>query len=66
MYINTDTFETKHFKQEFWKWFDNLPKADRMKFKNYSSDMAELFFYNKVYKHCIDSSTGSEQYPTKV
>ena len=37
------------FKKEFWEWFDSLPKEERLKFKEYPADMAEIYFYNKIY-----------------
>ena len=43
-------FDDPHFKNEFWNWFDNISPAERKKFKEYNSDMAELFFYNKYYR----------------
>ena len=47
-------FDDLHFKNEFWKWFDNISPAERKKFKDYPSDMSELFFYNKYYSKGID------------
>ena len=47
-------FEDPHFKSEFWRWFDNISPAERKKFKEYPSDMAELFFYNKYYSKNVD------------
>lgn len=38
------------FKKAFWYWFDSLPPSERKKFYEYPSDMAELFFYNKVFR----------------
>ena len=35
----------KQFKQEFWLWFDNLPKAKKKVFWGYKHDMAEANFY---------------------
>lgn len=37
------------FKKEFWEWFDLLPEVEKKKFWYYGSDMAEIFFYNKIY-----------------
>ena len=45
------TVETTEFKKAFWNWFDSLSKAEKDKFKYYPSDMAELYFYNKIYRH---------------
>ena len=47
--------DTPEFKKEFWEWFDSLPKQERRKFQEYPADMAELYFYNKIYskKHKI-------------
>jgi hypothetical protein len=39
----------KHFLKEFWEWFDLLSQSERKKFLEYHSDMAEIFFYNKIY-----------------
>ena len=47
-------FDDLHFKNEFWNWFDNISPAERKKFKEYNSDMAELYFYNKYYSKGID------------
>lgn len=44
-------FKCKNFKRAFWDWFDNLPKSERQKFNYYQNDMAELFFFNKVYRY---------------
>lgn len=41
--------DTEGFKEAFWQWFDNLPKEERLKFKEYPADMAELYFYNKIW-----------------
>jgi hypothetical protein len=40
----------KEFQDAFWNWFDNeLTKEQRDKFRNYPADMAELYFYNRVW-----------------
>jgi len=49
-----DVFDKPEFKKQFWNWFDNISSAERKKFKEYPSDMAELFFYNKYYRKGID------------
>ena len=50
---------SEHFKKMFWEWFDSLPKKEREKFQTYPVDMAEIFYYNKYYRHLsLDSSTG--------
>ena len=41
--------DKKEFKKAFWKWFDSIPEQERLKFKYYPSDMAELYFYNKIW-----------------
>ena len=41
--------DTEGFKEAFWQWFDNLPKEERLNFKEYPADMAELYFYNKIW-----------------
>lgn len=46
-----DVFDTPEFKKEFWEWFDSISKTERAKFQNYPADMAELNFYNRVYRH---------------
>ena len=51
-------FDDPHFKSEFWRWFDNISPAERKKFKEYSADMAELFFYNKYFSKGIDTFEG--------
>lgn len=46
-----DEFETPEFKKAFWDWWDNqTTKEFRKKFSEYPSDMATLYFYNKIYK----------------
>lgn len=47
--MDTEIFNNEDFKKAFWQWFDNLPKQEREKFKNYQADMAELYFYNKIW-----------------
>jgi len=47
-------FDDPHFKNEFCHWFDNISPTERKKFKNYPSDMAELYFYNKYFSKGID------------
>ena len=41
--------DTPEFKKEFWEWFDSLPKQKRKEFQEYPADMAELYFWNKIY-----------------
>lgn len=48
-----DLFDTPEFKKEFWEWFDSLPKEQRHKFKTYPADLAELNFYNTVWRHKV-------------
>jgi len=43
--------ETEEFKKEFWRWWDQLPRAERDKFNYYKSDMAFLNFFNRVWRH---------------
>jgi len=45
-----DIFKSKTFKESFWKWFNSLSYHERKKFYYYHSDMAELFYYNQIYK----------------
>ena len=54
-----DVFDTPHFKKCFWEWFDNLPKQERKKFQEYPADMAELNFFNRVYKNLVDKVDSS-------
>jgi hypothetical protein len=49
--IDEHVFDSSEFKKAFWEWFDNLPQKQREKFQTYPMDMAELNFYNTVYKH---------------
>jgi hypothetical protein len=44
-----EEIESPTFKEEFWAWFDTLPVLEKQKFWYYGSDMAELFYYNKIY-----------------
>jgi hypothetical protein len=54
-----NVFDTPEFKKAFWKWFDALPRQERKRFQDYPADMAELNFYNRVYKNSIDSRDSS-------
>ena len=47
--MDASVFDTPEFKREFWLWFDALPTAEKRKFQNFPADMAELYFYNKIY-----------------
>lgn len=45
-----EIFDNKEFKQAFWYWFDHkTTPEERQMFKYYPADMAELYFYNKIY-----------------
>jgi len=44
-------FKSKKFSDAFWDWFDNLEPPERHKFDYYKSDAAELYFFNKIYRH---------------
>lgn len=57
-------FNDPSFKQQFWEWFDALPRTERDRFKNHSADMAELYFYNKYYRRMklSDSSSVAEHF----
>lgn len=44
-----DEFDSITFKTKFWAWFDALPKIEKSKFWYYQADMAEIFFYNKIF-----------------
>jgi hypothetical protein len=46
-----EDMNSEEFKDAFWEWFDSIPFKERQKFKTYPSDMAELYFYNKIWKH---------------
>lgn len=37
------------FKEQFWKWFDQLPTKKKEVFWRYRDDMAETNFYFTVY-----------------
>jgi len=50
-----NVFDTPEFKKAFWAWFDDLPKQERKRFQDYPADLAELNFYNRVYKNRIDN-----------
>jgi len=56
-YMNV--FDTPEFKKAFWEWFDALPRQERKRFQDYPADMAELNFYNRVYKNLIDNRDSS-------
>jgi len=43
-------FDDPEFKQEFWRWFDSISSKEKQKFHDYPADMAELYFYNKIYR----------------
>lgn len=48
----SDHYEAKEFNDRFWNWWDNfLTKNERDKFNYYHSDMAKIFFFNKVYRY---------------
>jgi hypothetical protein len=49
MSYETEIFKTEDFKKAFWEWFDSLTTKERMNFQEYKADMAELYFYNKIY-----------------
>jgi hypothetical protein len=41
------------FKEEFWNWFDDLPRIRKEMFWQYKDDMAETNFYFSVWsKKC--------------
>jgi hypothetical protein len=54
-----NVFDTPQFKKAFWEWFDALPTHERKRFQEYPADMAELNFYNRVYKNTIDNTDSS-------
>lgn len=41
--------EYKEFKKEFWVWFDSITRPEKERFWYFKEDMAEIFFYNRVY-----------------
>jgi hypothetical protein len=41
--------EYLEFKQQFWSWFDSLPKNKKEMFWQYKDDMSETNFYFTVY-----------------
>ena len=62
-------FNDLSFKKEFWEWFDSIPRTERERFKYYTADMAELYFYNKYYRKKIRDQrslidSGSSSSPT--
>ena len=57
-YMENYNPEDEKFKKAFWEWFDNLPKKEKKKFQEYPSDMATIYFYNKIYKISPISPTG--------
>ena len=52
-------FDTPEFKKAFWEWFDALPTQERKRFQEYPADMAELNFYNRVYRNLVDNDDSS-------
>ena len=48
-----EVMNTKEFKKAFWYWYDRLSPEEREKFYSYKSDMAELYFYNKVFSKIV-------------
>jgi hypothetical protein len=54
--MSYDDIGTDDFRKAFWEWFDSIPAQERLKFKNYPSDMADLFFYNKFWKQRTNAS----------
>lgn len=48
-----DHLDTDEFKKAFWHWFDNLPVEEKRVFYYYRSDMAELNFFNTVYRKTL-------------
>ena len=55
-----ELFDSKEFKEAFWYWYDNLSPEERKKFYEYPSDMAELFFYNKIFRRIIDGQLAQQ------
>lgn len=39
------------FKTSFWEWFDSLPLQEKKRFWYYANDAAEVYYYNKYWKH---------------
>ena len=37
------------FKRQFWLWFDSKPTEFKQLYWYYKADIAEVYFYNKVY-----------------
>ncbi len=44
-----DAMKTNNFRKAFWEWFDSISPSERKKFYEYPADMAELYFYNKIW-----------------
>lgn len=42
--------EHKHFKKEFWIWFDKLPASQKKRFWYFKYDIAETNFYFTVWE----------------
>jgi hypothetical protein len=40
--------QSKH-REHFWDWFDSLDPKQRNVFSDYKSDMAEIYFENKIW-----------------
>jgi hypothetical protein len=38
------------FKEEFWKWFDNLPEKAKRTYMYSNRDIAEVYFKEFFYK----------------
>lgn len=50
MFRMIEEIESPKFNIHFWEWFDSQPKEFRDKFNYYPSDMARIFYYNKIWK----------------
>lgn len=49
--------EYEIFKKEFWVWFDSISETDKERFWYFKEDMAEIFFYNKIFSQKSEKSS---------
>ena len=46
-----EDIESKKFNKNFWKWFDEQSEEIKNKFNYHPSDMAKLYYYNKIWRY---------------
>lgn len=39
------------FNDMFWEWFDGLPVDQKRPFWYYPEDAADIYFFNRIYRH---------------